>query len=78
MSGASVSYSFGNRLSFFLVAWFGFCSAEKQQSFHEFVFAWHVFCFAEKLKESNFQLRRFTQQCAVTCKRTTSLCRLRK
>ena len=51
MSGASVSKSFGNRLSFFLVAWFGFCSAEKQQSFHEFVFAWHVFCFAEKLRE---------------------------
>ena len=47
---------------FFLVAWFGSCSAEKQQSFHEFVFAWHMFCFAEKLKESNFQLRRFTQQ----------------
>ena len=39
-----------------------FRSAEKQQSFHEFVFAWHVFCFAEKLRESNFQLRRFTQQ----------------
>ena len=58
---------------FFLVAWFGSCSAEKQQSFHEFVFAWHMFCFAEKLKESNFQLRSFTQQCAVTCKRVTVL-----
>lgn len=63
MLGASVSKSFGNGLSFFSsLLGLLFAAQRSSRVFHEFVFAWHVFCFAEKLRESNFQLRRFTQQ----------------
>ena len=34
--------------------------------------------FHKRLTKRVTVLRRFTQKCAVTCKRTTSLCRLRK